>query len=355
MQVTQSLPSEESPAERNPPIAPAPLRLPTGRLSLRDACAPHARLVGSSAVMRHVRDDLARIAHSDATVLIQGETGTGKELAARSVHDTSARAAGPYVVVDCGALPETMLEAELFGHSRGAFTGAHAARPGAIEAGNGGTVFLDEVGELPLSMQPKLLRVLESRTVRRLGENEQRAVDVRFISATNRDLGALLDGRTFRSDLYFRLAVLVVNVPPLREHISDIPELVSYFLGSLAPEIVGREMLRDLMARPWAGNVRELRNVLERAVTLGAGEALHGRSRPRQPPASDLGSEMLDLPFKEARRRGLGALERQYVEGILARHDRNVRAAAEASGIDRTYLHRLIRRHGLATGGVARK
>ena len=307
-------------------------------------------MVGSSIPMRELFARLNRVARSEATVLIQGETGTGKEVAARAIHDASARAGQAFVIIDCGALPETLLEAELFGHRRGAFTGAVEARAGAIEAADGGTVFLDEIGELPLAMQPKLLRVLESRTVRRLGETEQRPVDVRFLSATNRDLRTMVSTRAFREDLYFRLAVLPVTIPPLRERASDILALVHHFLPEAARGSVSLPMLHELTGRPWLGNVRELRNFVERALALGTREAL-ALSAPGSsaesageiafPPA------LLSAPYKEMREQVLLAAEWAYVEALLARHDRDVSAAAEAAGLNRTYLYRLIAKHGL--------
>jgi len=194
-------------------------------------CSCFPRLVGSSPAMRDLFARLHRLAFSEASVLVQGETGTGKELVARAVHDASPRAGGPFVIVDCGAIPESLLEGELFGHAKGAFTGASGARKGVIEAADGGTLFLDEIGELPLTMQPKLLRVIESRSLRRLGEPAYRPVNVRFISATHRDLRLMVNERGFREDLYFRLSVLPITIPPLRERPADIPTLVEHFLA----------------------------------------------------------------------------------------------------------------------------
>jgi two-component system, NtrC family, response regulator GlrR len=305
-------------------------------------------LVGASVPMRELFARLARVARSEATVLIQGETGTGKEVAAQAIHDASSRAGEAFVIIDCGALPETLLEAELFGHTRGAFTGAVEARAGAIEAAHGGTVFLDEVGELPLSMQPKLLRVLESRTVRRVGETTHRQVDVRFLSATNRDLRTMVNTRAFREDLYFRLAVLPVTIPPLRERPSDILALVHHFLPREAHAAVTPQMVRELMSRPWLGNVRELRNFVERAVALGPREALalsppagEGETTLQFPPA------LLALPYKEMRERVLLAAERDYLARLLERHGRDIAAAAESAGLNRTYLYRLVAKHRL--------
>jgi transcriptional regulator with PAS, ATPase and Fis domain len=259
----------------------------------------------------------------------------------------SPRHDGPFVVVDCGAIPENLIEAELFGHAKGAFTGAVEARAGAIESAHGGTLFLDEVGELPLAMQPKLLRFLESRTVRRLGEREARAIDVRVVSATHRDLRTMVNRGAFREDLYFRLAVLPVAIPPLRDRPDDLPLLVQHFLpkGSspLAPEL-----LRELAKRPWEGNVRELRNFVERALALGADAALDLMGTERPLPREDaLPRVSLEVPFKTLRERWLDHLEREYVKGLLERFDHNVSAVANAAGIDRTYVHRLMKKHGL--------
>jgi len=307
-------------------------------------------LVGASVPMRELFARLARIAPSSATVLIEGETGTGKELAAKAIHDASPRAGGPFVVIDCGALPESLLEAELFGHVKGAFTGALSARNGAIQEADGGTVFLDEIGELPLSMQPKLLRVLESRMVRRLGETQHRVVDVRFISATHRDLRTLANTRAFREDLYFRLAVLPITMPPLRARPGDIPILIDHLLPKDATSVVSPDLLRELVGRPWLGNVRELRNFLERATTLGAPEALSlvrsgaaaisdGPWRPH------LSRELLELPLRDLREHVGGLVEREYLGHLLERCDRNVAKAAALAGVNRTYVYRLLEKH----------
>jgi two-component system, NtrC family, response regulator GlrR len=230
---------------------------------------PHGKfqnLVGESAPMRELFAFIARIGPTEASVLIQGETGTGKEMVARAIHETSHRNQGPYVVVDCAALPENLLDAELFGHTRGAFTGAHAARAGAIETADGGTVFLDEIGEVPLSMQPKLLRVLEQRTVRRIGESNHRPVNVRFVTATHRDLLSMVARGEFREDLYFRLCVIPLTVPALRDRREDVISLVEHFLNG---ERLSARVMEEIKRHPWRGNVRELRNFVERARALG--------------------------------------------------------------------------------------
>jgi two-component system, NtrC family, response regulator GlrR len=325
-------------------------------------------LVGRSLTMRELFAVLARIAPMDASVLIQGETGTGKELVARAIHDASPRANKPFVVVDCAALPESLLDAELFGHAKGAFTGAVGAREGSIEAADGGTVFLDEVGELPPPMQPKLLRVLESRMVRRIGETAYRNIDVRFISATHRDLVRMVGVSEFREDLYFRLSVLPVTVPPLRERKEDIELLVNHFLRRLGDQgTASPDLLRDLVNRPWRGNVRELRNFVERARALGATEALRtlstgtapGTAASPSPPAAASASSpapsgvgavapaIFEQGYKEFRENWVDAGEKEYVRLLLARHGRNVQAAAKQAGVDRTYIYRLIRKHDL--------
>jgi transcriptional regulator with GAF, ATPase, and Fis domain len=305
-------------------------------------------LLGKSAAMRELFARLAKVAALDATVLVQGETGTGKELVARAIHDASPRAERPFVIVDCAALPENLLETELFGHARGAFTGAVASRAGAFEVAAGGTVFLDEIGELPLPMQPKLLRVLESQMVRRVGETAHRPVECRFISATNRDLRQLVNAGAFRDDLYFRLAVVPIRVPPLREHLDDIAYLVEHFAKGRPAEAAGEETLRELTARPWLGNVRELRNFVEQAVAFGPRQALAMLPAGAAPAPRDvLPVVNVERPFKEVREEWMNHLERQYVSALLERHGGNVSAVADAAGLDRTYVHRLIKKHDL--------
>jgi DNA-binding NtrC family response regulator len=307
-------------------------------------------LFGPSVAMRELFARLARVAQACASALIEGETGTGKELIARAIHDASARAPGPFIVIDCGALQDGLLEAELFGHTKGAFTGATAARAGALEEGMGGTIFLDEIGELPLSMQPKLLRVLESRTVRRLGENQHRAIDVRFVSATHRNLGAMVTSGKFREDLYFRLAAVPITVPPLRERHGDIVALTQHFLKdtniTIAPEL-----LAELASRPWYGNVRELRNFLDCSRVLGVREALSiqfERCSRRPESTGRCSSSLLDLPFKQMVASVLAEAERSYVEGLLLRHVGNVARAAEDARVHRSYLYRLIAKYQLS-------
>jgi transcriptional regulator with GAF, ATPase, and Fis domain len=301
-------------------------------------------LVGRSAAMRELFARLSKVAATDVTVLLVGETGTGKELAARGIHDASKRASGPFVVVDCAALPENLLESELFGHARGAFTGAVAARAGALEIADGGTVFLDEIGELPLPLQPKLLRAIEAREVRRLGESTYKKVDVRFVSATHRDLRSMVNAGAFREDLYFRLAVLPIALPPLRTREGDIAALVDHFLPPESATELRDDLVREAEGRPWLGNVRELRNFVDRAVALGAREAASSSdvvSDSAMPPVD------VSVPFKELRERWLDHLEREYVRILLERHHHNIPAAAAAAGLDRTYVYRLVKKHDL--------
>ncbi len=308
-------------------------------------------LVGQSWAMRGAFYLLERAAKTDATVLIEGETGTGKEGAAESIHKLGARADKPFIVVDCSALPPQLLESELFGHERGAFTGATQSRCGAFEAAEGGTVFLDEIGELPLDLQPKLLRALEKREIRRLGANQHQSIDVRIIAATNRDLRALVNEGTFRSDIYYRLAVLKLQLPPLRERPEDIPLLVeklSERLGlgeELQQQLFGHEALNRMQKAAWPGNVRELRNFVERCAVME--QALPLEAATREP------GFVVDtsLTYTEAKRRVVDEFERQYLSALLRDHGGNVSKAARAAELDRPYLYKLLYRHGLREKG----
>ncbi len=317
--------------------APSPVRLwPV------DTFGP---LFGRSVAMRELFVRLDKAARSDATVLLTGETGTGKDLAARAIHEASHRAHQPLSILDCGALSRGILESELFGHARGAFTGAHADRAGVIEAADGGTVFLDEIGELPLDLQPKLLRVLESRTLRRLGEHEPRAVDVRFVAATHRDLRAMVNDGAFREDLYFRLAVLTARLPPLRDRLEDLVPLAE----RLAPEgrglVIDEAIARDLRGRAWRGNVRELRNHVERLALFGVEMPAALRVPPADP---GLPAVPLDRPFHEVREAWVDHLETGYLGGVLEKTGGNVAEAAREAGLNRSYFYRLLKKHGLA-------
>jgi two-component system, NtrC family, response regulator GlrR len=306
--------------------------------------------VGSATPMRALFAVLERVAASEATILLLGETGTGKDILAESIHQESGRKDGPFVVVDCGALPANLLESELFGHERGAFTGADRVRMGAFEEASGGTLFLDEIGDLHPDLQPKLLGVLERREVQRIGSTTRHPVDVRIVAATSRPLRREVNEKRFRSDLYYRLAVVALTVPPLRERREDLPLLVDSLLEAMvavehpdAAALRSPEFLLDLQRHEWPGNVRELRNYLEQCLALGlsARQPLVDVPGRTQPPLSS------GQPLRVARERWLAWFERQYLEDLLVRHENNVSACARAAGVDRMHLYRLLWRRGL--------
>jgi len=304
-------------------------------------------LVGQSPAMRALAARLERLAASDTTVLVQGETGTGKERVAEALHLAGPRAQAPLVTVDCGALPAGIIESELFGHEKGAFTGAVASVAGAFERARGGTLFLDEVGELPLDLQPKLLRALESRSVRRLGGARALPIDVRIVAATNRDLQLEVAAGRFREDLYYRLAVVTLTVPPLRERIEDVPLLAAHFARDLAADparILTPDALAALCRHAWPGNVRELRNTLERAIALAEPVRLEARA---QAPESAAAPIDLGVPLRLGKQRLVDAYERAYVTALIAECKGNLSEAARRAGIERISLYRLLDRHGL--------
>ncbi len=306
-------------------------------------------LVGTSIAARSSFAMMERAAASDSTVLLEGETGTGKSQAAESIHRLSARRSHPFLVVDCGAILGSLLESELFGHEKGAFTGADTRRVGVFEEARGGTVFLDEIGELPTELQPKLLRVLEAKEIRRLGTNAYLPVDVRVIAATNRDLRAQVNAGRFRPDLYFRLAVVKITVPPLRQRSEDIPAIVEKMLVALGVDPRVRESLKDpifiaqLQRAAWPGNMRELRNHLERCLVMQ--ETLEPGLEPEGALTESPVAVDPRVPYPEARRRALEAFERAYVKALLELHKGKVAQAAESADIDRVHLYRLIKRH----------
>jgi len=309
--------------------------------------ARFGRMVGQAPATRAVMAQLARAATTESTVLIDGETGTGKELAAEALHTEGPRRDHPFLVVDCGAVPPDLLEAELFGHEVGAFTGADQRRLGVFEAAQGGTVLLDEIGELPLALQPKLLRVLESREVKRLGDSTYRPVDVRIVAATNRDLRTEVNEQRFRPDLYFRLAVVQIRLPPLRERREDLPGLVDAILTELgatddplAATLRTTDARAQLAAHAWPGNARELRNYVERCLALRT---------PLPPAAAPSAAIAADEPeqIKTARDRAVRVFEHAYLTQLLAFANGNVAAAAKLAGVDRIHLYRLLWRHGL--------
>jgi DNA-binding NtrC family response regulator len=302
-------------------------------------------LVAASTSMHEIACAVERLAQSNVSVLVQGETGTGKELIARAIHEAGNRARGPFVVVDAGALPATLIASQLFGHERGAFTGAERRQEGAFELAHGGSIFLDEIGELPLAVQPALLGVLERRSFRRLGGKDDIQVDVRVISATHRDLRAEANQGTFRADLYFRLAVARIEIPALRERPEDIEPLVEHFAREItgAPGLPFSEAtMAALRAHRWSGNVRELRNVVESALAMGT-VSLEGLAS-AAPEAARAGAI---VPYRAARAEALAAFERRYLRSLIEATGGNASAAARAASMDRPYLLSLLRRHGL--------
>jgi two-component system response regulator GlrR len=311
-----------------------------------------AEIVTRAPVMQDLLRQARRVADSDASVCIYGPSGTGKELLARAIHRASRRAARPLVSVNCGAIPEGLLESELFGHRKGSFTGAVQDRQGLFQAAEGGTLFLDEIGDMPLALQVKLLRALEDRTVRPVGSNETIAVNVRIIAATHRNLEERIARGEFREDLYYRLNVVRLAMPPLAERREDVPLLVAHFLARLA-ERYGRrahgfspEALDVLIAAPWPGNVRQLANVIEQAVALAATELIPATLVQR---AIDNQASAL-APLDEARR----AFEREYLVRILKITRGNVTHAARLAGRNRTEFYRLLERHALEQAAFKR-
>lgn len=322
-------------------------------------------LIGKSQKMREIFAVLEKVASSDLTVLIRGETGTGKELVARAIHAASPRKGGPLVVQDCSAIPANLIESTLFGHERGAFTGAMERRRGSFEQADGGTIVLDEIGELELSLQPKLLRVLESREVMRVGGSRPLPVDVRVVAATNRDLRQMVAEGSFREDLYYRLSVVQIELPPLRERAEDIPALAQDFLDHFAKRhfpgqqtqlSIARDAMRRLSSYHWPGNIRELKNTIERAASLADGPELTVRdlmpSSQKTPPTLLPGGTAEGfiedgLPFKEAKQRVIDSFEAAYLKVILERHGGNITRAAEEAGLTRFHLRELAKRYGL--------
>ena len=306
-------------------------------------------LVGESDAIREVARLVHRVARVDSSVLVQGETGTGKEVVARAIHEASPRREHELVVVDCGSLPASLIASILFGHEKGAFTGADQRRVGAFERANGGTVLLDEIGELPLDVQPALLGVLERREFTRVGGSQSVSVDVRVLAATHRDLRAEVNAGRFRADLYYRLAVAKILIPPLRERTEDIEALVAHFvqrltgvaeLGPLAPAI------DQLRAHPWTGNVRELRNVVEAALVMG--ELDLGTGQKASSPSALLDTAPAQVAtYRDARAAALNRFEVEYLKTLIAKADGNASEAARMARMDRPYLLTLLRKHNL--------
>jgi DNA-binding NtrC family response regulator len=326
---------------------------------LRESLLPQVgldTLVGKSPAMQAVLDLVRKAARSEANIMIQGESGTGKELVARAIHANSPRAREVFVPVDCAALPENLLESELFGHERGAFTGADRAKPGMFEVADRGTLFLDEVGELPLPLQTKLLRALQEREIRRVGGTKQVSVDVRLVSATNRDLAEAVGKREFREDLFYRVNVIAIALPPLRERAGDVPLLAYHFLSRYGRnrerplEGIAPEALAVLEGYAWPGNIRELQNVIERACALADGPTVHVRDLPEHLRGRGRSASAVlakDLPLREAREAWLRAFTEEYLTELLRRHGGNISQAAKTAGVDRKTLHRLLAKHGI--------
>jgi transcriptional regulator with GAF, ATPase, and Fis domain len=306
-------------------------------------------MVGSSAAMRRVHEFIAKVAPADTTVLIHGESGTGKELAARAIHRSSARAEGPLVTVNCAAIPENLLESELFGHVRGAFSGAVTDKKGKFELADGGTLFLDEVGELPVALQAKMLRALQEREIERVGAMKSIRVDIRVVAATNADLRASIAGGSFRKDLYYRLDVVSLRIPALRERREDIVPLTEYFLAE-SSAILGREQpvvspeaRTCLLNYDWPGNVRELQNVLERAVVMGSSGAIQPADLPRAMTDAPGAARRAKLGYEEAVRQ----FKKQLIVDSLEQAGGRFTEAARILNVHPNYLHRLVSTLGL--------
>jgi DNA-binding NtrC family response regulator len=322
-------------------------------------------IVGKSPAMRDVYELVQRAAKLDITVLIAGETGTGKELVAHAIHHHSARAAARFVAVNCGALPTELVESELFGHAKGAFTGAHAAKPGLFEEARGGTLFLDEIGDLPLPVQVKLNRALQEKLIRRVGETSEAAVDVRVIAATHRDLKAEAQAGRFREDLFYRLNVFPIRLPPLRERREDIPLLAAHLLNKYgkahdrSAQRFEPEALRALTSYSWPGNVRELENAIERAVAISDGPTVAVDALPEEVRGSQVGhlpTELLvRMPYREAVDLARDRISRDYLVALMREFGGNVTRAAERAGMERESLHRLLKRYSVRSDDFKRE
>jgi DNA-binding NtrC family response regulator len=319
-------------------------------------------LVGTSAAMRKLRGALERLATQDVSILIRGERGTGKELVARALHERGTRRQRRFVALDCGAIPEALIDSELFGHARGAFTGATADRAGVFLEADGGTLFLDEIGEVPMAVQARLLRVLQEGEVRPVGGSGVRSVDVRVIAATHVDLTTAVEQTRFRQDLFYRLNVVVLSVPPLRERLEDLPILAAHFLrkhGRAATMSLSPDALDAMMSYAWPGNVRELENAILHAVALHHGDVIAAASLPgaitargngRSPAmvTAQLGGDEEQLPpLTEAKRRASAAFEKNYLTMAMERAKGSISEAARLAGLDRTNFRRLLQRHSI--------
>ncbi len=323
-------------------------------------------LVGQSQQMRSVFKLVETVSYSTATVLIQGESGTGKELVARAIHYRSPRKDKPFVAVNCSALTDTLLESELFGHMKGSFTGATANKKGLFEAADGGTIFLDEIGDIPPATQVRLLRVLQEGEVKRVGANDTIRVDVRVIAATNVDLSKAKEQGKFREDLFYRLNVISVQLPPLRDRPEDIPLLASHFLKIYAQKIgkkiagISTGAVEALTTARWVGNVRELENVIERAVVLNTTEHIEVDDLPAEIRSQQKGGgevevySLAHLPYAQAKKLAMRAFERRYLSALLEKSDGNVSSAARAAGVDRSNFRRLLKQYEVAGRSMAK-
>jgi len=312
-----------------------------------------ARLLGSSSAVRQLLAVLPRVANAGVTVLLEGETGTGKTMLAEMIHRAGPRREGPFIIVDCGAIPENLIESDLFGHERGSFTGATERHIGAFEAASGGTIFLDEIGELPLAMQPKLLRVLEEKTIKRVGSTKSVQVDVRVVAATNRDLEEFVEQGAFRADLFYRLDAVRLRLPSLSERQEDIPALIDHFAQRVRADVdpgLLEGIKQNLVRRKdWRGNIRELRNAVEKLILLGD---FHPSLRT---PSAELAADAGDAPqaaefeagisFRDAKDRAIADWERQYLKGLIEHARWNLSLAARLGQMDRSHLRDLLRRH----------
>ena len=313
-----------------------------------------SEFVGRSPAMQKVIDTIAQVAETNVDVLIVGETGTGKELVARAIHESGPRSAGPFVPVDCGAIPENLLESEFFGYEKGAFTGADNRRPGLLEQADGGTFFLDEVGELPPLLQAKLLRTLQERSVRRIGGREEIPVDIRVVAATARNLPRMVAEKRFRDDLYYRINVVPIELPPLRDRGDDLGLLAEHFAERYAREMqrpvpaISPEAYQVMRQYRWPGNVRELQNVIRRAIVLSQNDVIDVDDLPESLVASAAGDgSAKGKGFFAERAEQIRRFERQYLSNLLRRHGGNVKSAAEEACLPRGTLYRLMKNHGL--------
>lgn len=319
-------------------------------------------MVGSSPKMQKIFDTIRTVSKTDVTVLLTGESGTGKDMAARAIHNMSDRSARPFVAVNCPNLPENILESELFGYKKGAFTHAVRDKKGLFLEAEGGTICLDEIGEISPTLQTKLLRVLQDKEIRPLGETRGFKVDVRIIASTNRDLAQKIRENVFREDLYYRLNVLSIHMPPLRDRPEDIPFLVDHFLKKFClefnkgPKTISPRLMHGLIAHPWRGNVRELENVVSRAVLLSAGHEIAPEDIEW---VDDSSAECLatdaikDLPYKEAKAKVLERFNKEYLAALLLRHNSNVTRAAKECGLERQALQQVMRRYGIKSKDFA--